>query len=306
MALQFLDKQLIGSYLIAMWKRDLNTGEDASNGQWYENGANNDNIGLYGGLSDNAATTLNFDESQKSYLPEAIVCNSATVDNSNGLAPTSTVNLSYNYTKSSATTHSTTDSIKVGVGVDIKASATFFGIGADVTTKFTFDYTHTWGTSTTESESNSYTFSQSVPITVPSGKIYQVVLTATSQKLVVPYTATVAISGRTETWFEDRVNDHYNWMMDAGTAFSNIGQWGDAGNDSSSYSSAGVTQRGTVTAQQTTQFVAKVYDVTASAGTPSAQVSRMAIDLSAGASDAAATIPVNGVLVQEIPFADPA
>src|SRR5262249_16064130 len=65
MSLQFLDKTVIGSYLQAMWKRDLNTGKDPANGKWFENGANNDHVGLYGGLTDNAATQLAFNESQK-------------------------------------------------------------------------------------------------------------------------------------------------------------------------------------------------------------------------------------------------
>lgn len=299
MALQFLDKSTIGSYLSAMWQKDLNTGEDPANGQWYENGANGDGIGLYGGLTDNAATQLQFDESSKQYIPQAVVCDSATLDNTNGLAPNSTVQLSYQYSNSSSTTHSTTDSIKVGIGVDIKASATFFGVGVDVTTKFSFDYTHAWGTSTTETESNTYTFSQSVPITVPTGKVYQVVLTAMSQKLIIPYTATVAISGSTETWFEDRINGHYNWNMDGGSAFQLIGQWGLAGTNSPSYSSAGVTQNGTVTAQQTTQFVAKVYDITASQGNQAGLLRYSPV-----AEDGSSEAPVNGNLVEEIPFPD--
>ena len=300
MALQFLDKTTIGSYLQRMWQRDLNTGEDPANGKWWENGANNDHIGLYGGLTDNASTQLAFNESQKQYIPEAVVCDTATIDNRNGLAPSSTVQLAYNYSKSSSTTHSTTDSIKVGIGVDIKASATIFGVGADVTTKFSFEYTHAWGTSNTETESQSYTFSQSVPVTVPSGKVYQVVLTAMSQKLVVPYTATVYVSGTTETWFEDRINGHYNWMMDAGTAFANIGQWGLAGSQSPQYTRAGVTQSGTVTAQQTTQFVATVYDITETFkpdGHPPALRRTIALDAAGQSAD-----PVQGVVVQRIEF----
>lgn len=300
MSLTFLDKATISSYLQKMWQKDLNTTEDPANGQWYENGANNDNIGLYGGLTDNAATQLQFNEAQKQYIPEAVVCDTATLDNRNGLAPSTTVQLSYSYAKSSSTTHSTTDSIKVGVGVDIKASATIFGVGADVTTKFSFEYTHSWGTSTTETETNTYTFSQSVPVTVPEGKVYQVVLTALSQKLVIPYTATVAISGTTETWFEDRINGHYNWMLDAGTAFADIGQWGLAGSDSTSYSAAGVTQSGTVTAQQTTQFVAQVYDITATyqPNSVAPAIARAATIAPNGSSAA----PVQGRLVKSIPL----
>jgi len=301
MALRILDKSILGSYLQGMWKKELNTGEDPANGQWFENGANNDGTGLYGGLTDNAATQLSFNESQKQYLPEQVVCDSATLDNRNGLAPTSTVQLSYNYTDSAATTHSTTDSIKLGAAVDIKASATIFGVGADVTTKFSFEYTHTWGTSTTETQSHSYIFSQSVPITVPSGKVYQVVLTAMSQKLIVPYTAKIYVSGTTETWFEDRINGHYNWSMDAGSAFQLIAQWGLAGSQSSSYSSAGVSQSGTVTAQQTTQFIARVYDITSTYhDNDRSSVKRRALVTPHGH----AVAPVQGELVREIQFRD--
>ena len=49
MALQFLDKNVIGQYLREMWKKNLNTGEDPANGKWFENGANTDGRGLYGG-----------------------------------------------------------------------------------------------------------------------------------------------------------------------------------------------------------------------------------------------------------------
>ena len=63
MALIFLEKSVIGKYLSDMWKRELGTNSDPANGKHYENGANNDHIGLYGGLSDNAATQLRFDDS---------------------------------------------------------------------------------------------------------------------------------------------------------------------------------------------------------------------------------------------------
>ncbi len=300
MPLTFLDKATVGSYLSQMWKKDLNTGEDPANGKWYENGANNDGAGLYGGLTDNAATQLQFDDAQKQYIPEQVVCDTASLDNRNGLAPQTTVQLSYNYTKSSSTTHTTSDSIKVGVGVDIKASATIFGIGADVTTKFSFEYTHSWGTATTESESQSFTFSQSVPVTVPQGKVYQVVLTAMSQKLVIPYTAIVHVSGKTETWFEDRINGHYNWGMDAGSALQNIAQNGLAGTQSSSFSAAGVSQTGTVTAQQMTQFTAQVFDITSTfdASTPQQGIMRRAVVPLHGQPLA----PLQGVLVHTIPF----
>ena len=291
MSLQFLDKTMIGSYLTAMWKKQLSTHADPANGKWLEDGANHDRHGLYGGLTDSAATQLQLDESSKQYIPEQVVCDDATLDNLNGLAPSSTVTLSYQYANSASTSHSTTDSIKVGVGVEVKASATLFGVGAEVTTKFSFEYTHSWSSSATESTSRAFTFSQSVPVNVPAGKVYKVVLTAMSQKLIVPYTATIAVHGVTETWFEDRVKGHYNHTMSAARAFANIGEWGLAGAQSASYSAAGVSQRGTVTASQTTQFVAKIYDITATYKPQGLQPNA-----------ARRSLPVEAVLVQEIPL----
>jgi len=301
MALIHLDKKVIGLYLSDVWKKELGTGKDPANRKWYEDGANHDGIGLYGGLTDTASTELLFDESQKAYTPQKVVCDTATLDNLNGLAPQSTVELSYTYGNSTTTTHSTTNSLKVGVGFEFKAKATIFGIGGEATTKLSFEYTHSWTKSTSESESESHTFKQSVPIHVPSGKVYQVVLTAKSQKLTVPYRALIYVDGWTETWFEDRVKGHYNYSMSAGDAFLRIAQWGKAGAESHSYgrdpknSSRGViTQYGQVTAQQTADFVAQVFDITDSYKNERAP--RLTKVFAIG------TVPISGNLVQEIPF----
>ena len=82
---------------------------------------------LTSGLRDQAATELVFDESQKDYIPASIVCDTATIDNRNGLAPHASVELSYTYAQSVSSSHSTSNSIKVGVGADIKGKATIFG-----------------------------------------------------------------------------------------------------------------------------------------------------------------------------------
>jgi len=62
-------------------KKELGTGKDPANRKWYEDGANHDGIGLYGGLTDTASTELLFDESQKAYTPQKVVCDTATLDN---------------------------------------------------------------------------------------------------------------------------------------------------------------------------------------------------------------------------------
>jgi hypothetical protein len=170
MALQFLDKNVIGQYLREMWKKNLNTGEDPANGKWFENGANTDGRGLYGGLTDTASTSLIFDESQKSYTPQDIIADSATIDNRNGLTPNSTVTLSYAYADSTSSTQTTTAAIKIGVGFDFKASATIFGIGGEATTKFSFEFSYSWTDSKTETQTKTRTFSQAVPVAVPTAR----------------------------------------------------------------------------------------------------------------------------------------
>lgn len=271
MALTHLNKDVVCKYLTDMWRKELNTRQNPAGkkGQWKEEGAEPWSKGLYGGLTDTASTKLVFDESQKAYTPDIVVCNTATLDNRNGLAPKSTVELSYTYTDSTTTTHSTTNSIKAGVGFEFKAKATIFGIGGEATTKVSFEYTHSWTESTSECKSKSITFKQNVPIDVPNGKVYQVILTAKSQRLTVPYRALIFVDGRTDTWFESRVQGHYCHIKAAGEAFSKIAQWGLAGPESQSYgadpkrpSRGVITQRGLITAQQTTDFRAAVYDIT--------------------------------------------
>jgi len=89
--------------------------------------------------------------------------------------------------------------------------------------------------------------------------------------------------------------------MSAGDAFLRIAQWGKAGAESHSYgrdpknSSRGViTQYGQVTAQQTADFVAQVFDITDSYKTSGRHASQKVF--------AIGTVPISGNLVQEIPF----
>ncbi|HXW78207.1 MAG TPA: ETX/MTX2 family pore-forming toxin [Acidimicrobiales bacterium] len=269
MTLQVLNVQTVSPYIANAWKRWLNTGEDPANGKWYTNGANNDGIGLYGGLNDALPTGLTFDESALTYLPKQIVASSAIVDNRNGLSPESTMNLSYTYSDTNSTSHTTTNSISVGAGVDVKGGVDFI-VKGEVTVKFSINYTFSYSSTTSESKSNTQTFSQSLPIKVPTGKIYKGVLTATLQSIQVPYTANVIVKGTTETWFEDRINGHYNWSTDAGTMCGWINSYGTAGPDSALYRDLGGGQgalvvSGVLNAQQTANFQAAVYDITDSA-----------------------------------------
>jgi hypothetical protein len=266
MGLQYLDKNLLGQYLTAAWKKNLNTGKDPANGKWYENGPNNDGIGLYGGLSDELASELIFDEAQKVYQPKQIVAATATADNRNGLSPHQSVTLSYTWSKTTSSTHSETASLKVGLAQSLEVKADFLVTGAKATTTVSVDFTYSWADTNTQTTSQSQTFSQTVPIDVPNGKVYQAVLRATTQNLTIPYRALIYVTGKSETWFDSQVNGHYNWYADAGTIFGWINRYGSAGGRSNQFSSKGgrgiITTHGSLAAQQTANFVAAVYDVT--------------------------------------------
>lgn len=302
MALQFLNVQTVSPYLAGAWKRQLNTGEDPANGRWYTNGANNDGIGLYGGLTDTLPTGLVFDQSKLVYLPKQIVASSSIVDNRNGLTPQSTITLSYSYTDTNSTSHTITNSIAVAAGVDITGGVDFL-VEGKVTAKFSLTYTFSYSSTTSETTSSTQTFSQSVPMNVPTGKIYKGVLTAAVESIQVPYTANMIVRGTTETWFEDRVNGHYNWSTDAGTMFGWINSYGTAGADSALYRDLGggqgaVVVSGVLNAQQTANFQAQVYDITD--GAPQ-DVSKLEVSSPAALPADESPVP-EGKLVETINF----
>jgi hypothetical protein len=271
MALNSLDIGTVGPFIGAAWKKQLNTGEDPANGRWYVNGANGDAIGLYGGLSDSVPTGLVFDEGAMTYIPGQIMAASAIVDNRNGLTPQSTVQLTYSYTNSSTTSSTIAHSVKIGVGLDIKAKADFIVAGAEATVKMSVDYTFSYSSTTSSTKSETVTVSQSVPVTVPTGKVYKALLAATSRSLRVPYTATIVVTGTSETWFEDRINGHYNWSSDAGTVWGWINQYRTAGDDSTLFQNlgggrGGLVVSGVLDASQVADFQVQVYDVTGASG----------------------------------------
>jgi hypothetical protein len=72
MPLQSLDPTVVKPYIAAAWQKHLNTTEDPANGQWYTTGSSNDNIGLYGGLSDTPPNELTFDQSSLTSTPSQI------------------------------------------------------------------------------------------------------------------------------------------------------------------------------------------------------------------------------------------
>jgi hypothetical protein len=242
-----------------MWKKNLNTDEDPSNnGRWNTSGANGDSIGLYGGLTDSIDTAATFDQANQHYSPTQRLAASSIIDNRNGLASSSSVTLQYQYSDTVSTTHTVSNSVKAGVAFEFKAAAEIFGIGGDATTKFSIDYTYTSTDATTSTQTRTETVSQNVTVTPPTGKVYKAVLLGSAQQIDVPYKVNIHVTGTTETWFEDRVNGHYNWMMDAGSAFANFNN--PAYINSNGGLVTGVS--GILTAQQTTDFLVQIWDIT--------------------------------------------
>src|SRR5215212_10304705 len=176
MSVQFLDKRIVGAYIVDAWQNHFETEQDPADGQWFTNGPGN-NGGLYGQLTDALASELVFLENENVFTPHKIAAATGTADNRNGLTPEQTITLTYSYQDSTSTTHSTTNALKVGMGVDIKADATFLGTGGGVTTKFSTEYSFSWTDATTAAKSETRTFQQSVPVRgIPKGRVYRVTL----------------------------------------------------------------------------------------------------------------------------------
>lgn len=289
MALQFLDKRLIGQYIVDAWQNALDTELDPADGQWYTNGPNNSRLGLYGGLTDALATELIFDNDKKVLTPHQAVADTAIVDNRNGLTPSSTVTLSYAYSDSLSSSHSTTNALKVGVGYDLQVKYSLAGFEAQDTYKFSFEYNYSWTDATTTTHTETQTFTQVVPVNVPAGKVYQLRLLCNKEQLRIPYHADIYISGESEACFASPVNGQKIWKASAGDLCAWINQYGSAEKESYKYgrdpqdpSRGVIALQGTLTATQTTNFTAGIYDVTDSfKGTQSPSVDRTILPSSA-------------------------
>lgn len=145
------------------------------------------------------------------------------------------------------------------------------GSGGGVKTTFSFEYSYSWTVETTKTKTETITFEQEVQIAVPKGKVYQVKMFCNNDQLTVPYHALIYVSGQTEAWFASPINGQKHWQVDAGTLCSWINQYGSAGAESYKYgrnpnkpSQGIIALQGTLTATQTTNFIAKVFDMTES------------------------------------------
>ncbi|MEZ4297001.1 MAG: hypothetical protein R3B70_18695 [Polyangiaceae bacterium] len=268
-ATDLLNSTQLRDSLRAMWKKKLNTTQNAdNNGKWLTSGADGDSpAGLYGALVLTQPNGITLDQANRTYNKKSVTVSNGLdciTDNKNGLNPNLSCSITTSITKLVSTTHGVENAINLGASVAIKASATLFGTGAEATTTLSVNYNHTWSKSTTNSDSTTSSYTGNCNTTVPKGKVYQCIITGYVRDFKVPYKVVAAVSGFTETWFENKVSGHYNYALGGGSAFQLIRDWNLAGSSSSAFSSAGYTQKGTLTASTRGSFVTQVKDITAS------------------------------------------
>jgi len=219
--LNYLDPNTMKQTLTTMWKKTLNTTLDPADGQYYTYGPNG-GVGLYGNLTDTVDTSVYYNNSGISFTRTQFVADSATVDNTNGLNPTNIVTLSFKHSVKTSQSHTVSTSYKSSFNISFHANFVVFGILGDLSTRYSFDYEYDASTTTSSSITDTVTTSQTVPISVPKGKIYKALLTASNQEMVVPTVCYTYITGKSETWFKSKVNGHYDWYMNAGDTFQSI------------------------------------------------------------------------------------
>lgn len=266
MAISILNKTTLRHILINMWRSFANTNQHPANGQWYTTDPDNTG-GLYGALSDSrpASKDISFNSDHAVYHPASIIVRTATIDNRNGLnSSPHSITLEHTYTKSLSHTHTVTEAVSKGAEFSVEANHQVVKAGAKFNINFTFSSTDT----STNTKTETVTFSQSVPVSVPEGKVYKVVLTAEVQNIEIPYTVPVKVSGATHAWWEDPINPRgYHWSLSAREAFDLIREYNSADPESAAYQvtedgEGMVVLPGVVKASQVANFAAAVYDVT--------------------------------------------
>jgi len=172
--------------------------------------------------------------------------------------------LSFGYQVGHVSSHSTSSSIGAEIDEEVDVD---FGVAQSKTT-FKFTTSMSWSQSTEDSVVTTVTSGVTVPVTVPTGKVYETDLIYTQEELDVPYTLNTTVTGVSETWFESRVQGHYNWGEDIGDIFVTIAEKGLAGDDSPKFSKDPTTGAGLFTLSGLAKlygggnYTIKTYDVT--------------------------------------------
>jgi hypothetical protein len=232
MALQFLETNVIGAYLVDAWQNQLETEADPTSGRWFKNGPNN-GPGLFGGLKEVLITDLVFGPVTSPVNAKKEVALSTTLDNRAGLLNDSPAvqTLTWSITNSATSTHATSNSVKTGISEKISFKSKVFGVEVGFETTISFEYQYSWSDSSSTTQTDTKTFTASIPLKVPAGKAYQLFVVADRGTLDIPYSAQIALTGSSEANFEHPVKGQTHWKATAGEVCSWINKYGSAKED---------------------------------------------------------------------------
>ncbi|BAQ66140.1 DUF4114 domain-containing protein [Geminocystis sp. NIES-3709] len=207
MALSYVDPSYIKPILFDFWlTQDTDYTNPDGNGEWDttspEFTPSEYSGGLYGGLTD--SVTQNFDTANAVYIPTGLTSAPITIDNSNGLetlAETATLSISYAVGQTITKTSSEAFTAGVSASFSVKENEILAEETESVT--FSLSATYSLAQSDTTSTVTTTTTSLAVPVNVPSGKIYQVVLVGETAKATIPYTFIVTLEGNTNAFIPE-------------------------------------------------------------------------------------------------------
>ncbi|KAF1025476.1 MAG: hypothetical protein GAK29_01918 [Acinetobacter bereziniae] len=262
MSVKHLDELYFRDLLTKYWKSYLKTKHDPANKKWYTKGAQGDG-GLYGDINDapNVEIILHPDKSELKI--ENTITLSTFLDNRNSETIAEfTKDIEYTFSKSETETTSTSHTVKLGYDYEVSSEATIEIVKATTKHKFSFAYEFAYTKTNSSTSTQSHTIKESIKKIVPAGKIYKASLRATYQKAKIPFTALIKFNGISNTWFEHKVDGHYNWRAGVGTIFEYINRHELAGKDSIHFSSRGIEKEGIFTNSQDFKFDIVFEDIT--------------------------------------------
>lgn len=270
MSLQYLETNVITAYLIDAWQNQLQAEGDPTSGKWFRQGPNN-SVGLFGGLTDILVTDLTFDTGQANVNKFKDVALTTTLDNRQGLLSESpsTNTLQWQITNSTTTSHSSTHSIKNTLSEKVSVKGKIGPLDVTSETTYSFEYAYSWTDTSAVTVSETKSFSTAIPLKVPAGKAYKLVVLADKGSLAVPYHARIRLKGVSEANFEHPVNGQNQHTASAGAVCSWINKYGSAKGDEMQFDADPASPadgiaaiKGLLRADQSVNFTVFAIDVT--------------------------------------------
>ena len=211
-------------------QNQLQTESDPTAGKWFRHGPNN-SVGLFGGLTDILVTDLVFEPGPANVNRAKDVALSTTLDHRSGLLNESaaTNTLQWQITNSTTTSHSKTNSVKDSLTTKYSVkigTATLGEVSKELS--YGFEYSYSWADTEAVTLTDTKTFTSSIPLKVPQGKAYKLLVLADKKSLKVPYRALIRLKGVSEANFEHPLQGKTQHAADAGTVCSWIKKYGGA------------------------------------------------------------------------------